>query len=61
MAKATTAAQAAPMTFQKSGLLASKKYANRRDLLSVLLEDNKDYTLDEVDALLEKFLKGKVK
>ncbi len=60
MAKATTAAGAATMTFQKSGILASKKYANRRDILSVLLEDNKDYTLEEVDTLLEKFMKGKV-
>lgn len=60
MAKATTAEQTATMTFQKSGILASRKYANRRDILSVLLDDNKDYTLEEVDKLLEKFMKGKV-
>lgn len=42
-------------------LMASKRYANRRDLISALLEPGKTYTLDEVDALIEKFKKGKVK
>lgn len=61
MAKATTAAKAAASeTFQKESILASAKYANRRDALSVLLEDNKDYTLEEVDTILENFMKGKV-
>ena len=33
----------------------------RRDLLSVLLEDGKEYTMEQVDSLLQNFFKkGKV-
>jgi len=45
----------------KEQLLTSKRYANRRDLIGALLDPGKTYTLDEVDALIEKFKKGKVK
>lgn len=31
------------------------------DLIGALLEDGKTYTLNEVDALIEKFMKGKVR
>ena len=50
--KATGAA-----TYKKEQLVASKRYANRRDLLR---EDGKAYTLNEVDGLIEKYMKGKV-
>ena len=46
--------------FEKEQILASKKYADRRDALGVVLADGKQYTLKEVDSLLEKFMKGKV-
>ena len=36
------------------------RYANRRDLIRALLEDGKAYTLKEADALIEKYMKGKV-
>lgn len=48
-------------TFTKDQLAASKRYAPLRDLVSVLLEDGKQYTLDEVDKKIEAFKKGKVK
>lgn len=57
MAKNDTAAVA----FTKEQLAASKKYAKRRDLIGALLEDGKTYTTKEVDALIEKFMKGKVR
>ena len=61
----TTAASAAVKktepTYTKEQVAASKRYANRRDLVSVLLEDGKSYTLAEVDALIDKFMKGAVK
>lgn len=60
MAKASTPATT-EVQYTKDHLIASKKYANRRDLISALLADDKIYTLDEVDALIEKFMKGKVK
>ena len=50
------------VVFTKNTILHSQKYSNRRDLLSVLLEDGKTYTKDQVDALIENFMKkGKVK
>lgn len=51
----------AKITFSKAKILKSKRYKHRIDLLGVLLNENKAYTFDEVDALLEKFMKGKVK
>lgn len=52
----------APATFSKSHILTFKRYANRRDLLTQLLEDGKTYTLDQIDSLIQNFMKkGKVK
>jgi len=50
-----------PVVFSKSKLLTLKRYAKRRDLLKALLKDGETYTLDQVDALIGKFMKGKVK
>ena len=47
--------------FTKEQILTSKKYANRRDALGVVLVDDESYTLEQVDSLLDNFLKGKVK
>ena len=46
--------------YSKVQLTSSKKYAANRDLLQVLLEDGKSYTLKEVDLKIEKFKKGRV-
>ena len=47
--------------FTKEQVLDSKKYSNRRDVLGAILVDGKTYTQEQVDSLLEKFMKGKVK
>ena len=47
--------------YSKEQLVGSKKYATKRDIISALLENGKSYTLDEVDALIKKYMKGKVK
>ena len=47
--------------FTKDKILKFKRYRNRIDLLGVLLDDNKEYTTEEVDVLIDKFMKGKVK
>lgn len=47
--------------FSKKAILASNRYANRRDALGAILEDDKEYSAAEVDDLLEKFMKGTVK
>lgn len=54
-----TAKEAATYTVEQ--LAASKRYANRRDIISALLDKGKTYTTDEVDALIDKYMKGKVK
>lgn len=59
MAKENTAVENAA-TYSKEQILQSAKYAKRRDLLNAVLEENRAYTLDEVDARIEKFMKGKV-
>lgn len=47
--------------FVKSQIVSSDKYKNRADLLNVLLEDDKEYTLSEIDKKLEDFLGREVK
>lgn len=52
--------QTEPM-FSKEQILASDRYANRRDLVDALLDTDKSYTLETVDNLIEKYMKGQVK
>ena len=47
--------------FVKSQIISSDKYKIRADLLIVLLEDDKEYTLSEIDKELEDFLDREVK
>ena len=47
--------------FSKKAILASDRYANRRDALGVILDDEKEYSTVEVDDLLDNFMKGQVK
>lgn len=49
-----------PKKYTKAQILASERYANRRDILAVILKDDKEYSFDEITALLDKFMKGKV-
>lgn len=49
------------VVFSKQKVLSLQRYANRRDLLSVLLNDGENYTLDQVNSLVNDFMKGKVK
>lgn len=50
-----------PVTFTKQQLLKSKKYAEKKDLLSALLVDDRSYSMAEVEEILNKFLKRKVR
>lgn len=47
--------------FSKRAFLKSEYYRKKQDLLNALLDDDKMYTTDEVDSLIDNFLKGKVK
>lgn len=57
---ATAAKTGAAPAFTKDQLATSARYASVRDLVTVLLEDGKQYTLAEVDKKIEDFKKGKV-
>ena len=46
--------------FRKSKILTFGRYRNRVDLLSALLQDDTEYTMDEVDSIMDNFMKGKV-
>lgn len=62
--KAATAQEptiTAPVVFPKERVLTFRRYAKRRDLLSTLLKDGQEYTHDQVQSLIENFMKGKVK
>lgn len=47
--------------FTKESILKFERYQERRDLLSALLKDGERYTTKEVDTLIAKFMKGRVK
>lgn len=47
--------------FSKEQLLSSAKYRGKKDLVSALLDGSKTYTIAEVDQMVDRFMKGKVK
>lgn len=47
--------------YTKDQILSAKKYKHNKDVVNVVLKDDQLYTLEEVDKLIEKFMKGKVK
>lgn len=46
--------------FTKDQIVKSKKFKNRVDLIKVILQDNKSYTLEEVQKEIDKFMKRRV-
>ena len=47
--------------YSKAQLMTSQRYAAQRDLLAALLEENKTYTQDQVETLVNSYLKGEVR
>ena len=47
--------------FTKEQILASKKYADRKDVCNTVIPDDFHGTLKDVDTLIDKLMKGKVK
>lgn len=48
-------------TFSKEQILASDRFANKRDVVDALLDKKKSYTVENVESLIEKYMKGQVK
>jgi hypothetical protein len=46
--------------FSKEQMISAKRYSNRKDLLHVVLNDDQLYSFEEVDKLVDDFMKGKV-
>lgn len=49
------------MLFTKEQLKRSQKFANRKDLLEILLEDGEQYPIAKVEQVITKFMKGDMK
>ncbi|MBQ8248497.1 MAG: hypothetical protein IJY93_01260 [Clostridia bacterium] len=61
MAKENAAVKRAAIKYSKEQLIRSDRYMKRRDLLGALLKDDERYTFTEVDAMVDHYMKGKVK
>lgn len=59
MAVKNTTAKAAgqPPAFTKEQLVKADRWFNRRDLLNALLEEDKTYTIEQVDDLIKEYYK----
>ncbi len=45
----------------KVDILKSKKFASKHDVLCVVLDDNTEYTVDEINELYKQFMERNVK
>ena len=48
------------LRYTKADLLNSKRFRHQRDIVEALLDENKTYTIGEAEALIGRFMKGKV-
>lgn len=60
MTKKNTEIKKEIIKFTKEQIVNSKKFKNRVDLIRVILDDNKTYTIEEVQKEIEKFMKRRV-
>jgi len=61
MEEETKTSVAAEPTYTREALAASKKYADRRDTIMIVLKDSKQYTINEADQAIQEYLKKPVK
>lgn len=52
--------QAVEPAFTKQQLVKSKRFEHRKDALNALLDDSKTYTINQAQAVIDKFMKGQV-
>ena len=58
--KAETAVKKAVPVFSKASILRSVRFSDRKDAVKALLKDNETYTLEQVEEILDNFMKGSV-
>lgn len=63
--KKTNAAASEPKKieslFSKEQLLAAELFQGRKDIVNTLLSPDKQYTVETVEQMIEKYMKGQVK
>lgn len=47
--------------FSKEQLLAAERFQDRKDIVNTLLSPDKQYTVETVEQMIEKYMKGQVK
>jgi hypothetical protein len=47
--------------FSKEQLLAAERFQERKDIVNALLSTDKQYTVEAVEQMIEKYMKGQVK
>lgn len=47
--------------FSKEQLLAAERFQERKDIVTALLSPDKQYTVEAVEQMIEKYMKGQVK
>lgn len=60
MSKENTEIKKEKTLYNKESILKSKKYDKRKDLLNALLKENENYSFEQIDSMVDKFMKGKV-
>lgn len=60
LVKESNSAEGSGKRFSKEQLACSARYAARRDLVNALLDNGREYTIQETDAAIAKYLKGRV-
>lgn len=48
------------LKYTKESILNSNKYSERKDILSVILKEDEEYTSNDIDDILNKFMKGAI-
>lgn len=48
-------------SFSKEQLLAAERFQGRKDILNALLSPDEQYTVETVEQMIEKYMKGQVK
>lgn len=46
--------------FSKEQLLAAERFQERKDIVNALLSPDKQYTVEAVEQMIEKYMKGQV-
>ena len=57
----TVEKKASVPVFSKASILRSVRFSDRKDACKALLKDDETYTLEQVEEILDNFMKGSVK